>query len=58
MSNVEFKIERGEVVAILGPNGAGKSSIMKSIVGIVDYEGEIRIDGVDANTKEAKNLFG
>lgn len=30
MSNVEFKIEMGEVVAILGPNGAGKSSIMKS----------------------------
>ena len=58
VNNVEFKIERGEVVTILGPNGAGKSSIMKSIVGIVDYEGVIRIDGVDANTKEAKNLFG
>ncbi|AAB90840.1 ABC transporter ATP-binding protein [Archaeoglobus fulgidus] len=58
VSNVGFTVERGEVVAILGPNGAGKSSIMKSIVGIVDFEGEIKIDGMNANTKVAKNLFG
>ncbi|WP_202318528.1 ABC transporter ATP-binding protein [Archaeoglobus neptunius] len=58
VNRVDFTIGRGEVVAILGPNGAGKSSIMKSLVGIVDYDGDIRFDGVDARTKEAKNLFG
>ncbi|MET1124405.1 MAG: ABC transporter ATP-binding protein, partial [Archaeoglobaceae archaeon] len=58
VSGVDFEVERGEVVALLGPNGAGKSSIMRSIVGIVEYDGDIKIDGVNARTKEAKNLFG
>ncbi len=58
VQNVSFEVERGEIVAILGPNGAGKSSIIKSIVGIVEYEGRIEVQGVDARKNEAKNLFG
>ncbi len=58
VNNVSFTVEHGEIVAILGPNGAGKSSIIKSIVGIVEYEGEIKILGRDAKSVEAKNLFG
>jgi len=58
VNGISFSLQRGEVLALLGPNGAGKSSIMKSIVGIVEYEGKIEIDGIDARKKEAKNLFG
>lgn len=54
VNNVSFTVEHGEIVAILGPNGAGKSSIIKSIVGIVEYEGEIKILGRDAKSVEAK----
>ena len=31
--NVNFQIQRGEVVAFLGPNGAGKSTTMKILTG-------------------------
>ncbi len=58
VNGISFELNRGEVLALLGPNGAGKTSIIKSIVGILDYEGRIEIDGVDARKKEAKNLFG
>ena len=34
ISNVSFKIARGEIAAIIGPNGAGKSSLLNVINGV------------------------
>lgn len=31
--NVNFKLNRGETVALIGPNGIGKSTLLKSLVG-------------------------
>ncbi len=58
VSGVSFAASEGEIFGLLGPNGAGKTSIIKSIVGIIGYEGRIEIAGVDARSVEAKNLFG
>lgn len=38
--NIDLKFKRGFNV-ILGPNGAGKSTLIKSIFGLLKYEGEI-----------------
>lgn len=38
-------VRSGEWLGLIGPNGAGKSSLMKAAVGIVDYSGEIVVDG-------------
>jgi iron complex transport system ATP-binding protein len=44
-ADVSFALPAGSWLAIIGPNGAGKSSLLKSIVGIVDHDGDILIDG-------------
>ncbi|MDP6586982.1 MAG: ABC transporter ATP-binding protein [Anaerolineales bacterium] len=49
--DINFKVEKGEVVVLLGPNGAGKSTILKCILGLVKYRGNIFVDGLDAKKK-------
>ena len=36
-------IERGQKVAFVGKNGEGKSTMIKAIMGEIDYEGELKV---------------
>lgn len=58
VDNVNFTVQDGQVGVLLGPNGAGKSTIIKSIAGLLRYQGMIRIQGIPARRTEAKRLFG
>jgi ribose transport system ATP-binding protein len=44
-NDIDFSVRPGEVVGFFGLVGAGRSDIMKALFGIVDYEGQILIDG-------------
>ena len=41
--NADMVIERGQKVALVGKNGEGKSTMVKAIMGEIDYEGSIEI---------------
>lgn len=47
LDNVNFTLEKGEILALVGENGAGKSTLMKVLSGVwpyPTYEGDIYLD--------------
>ncbi|MCI0481872.1 MAG: ABC transporter ATP-binding protein [Candidatus Dadabacteria bacterium] len=60
VDSVSFEVSGGEALALLGSNGAGKSTLIKCILGLLDYTGEITVNGINARerSKEAKSLIG
>ena len=57
VDQVTFTVPNGQVGVLLGPNGSGKSTIIKSIAGLLRYQGEIRIKGIPARQIPAKRKF-
>ncbi len=49
--------EAGTISILLGPNGAGKSTMMKCIIGVLRYDGDILVCGKDNKTQEARKLL-
>jgi len=61
VTDISFKIEKGEIVGLLGPNGAGKSTTMKMITGFMPpTSGELTVDGNDivSQSIEARKKIG
>lgn len=61
VKNLNFTVEKGEILGFLGPNGAGKSTTMKIITGYISpTEGTVLIDGLDIVDKdiEVKKKIG
>jgi simple sugar transport system ATP-binding protein len=60
LSDVDFELRRGEVLALAGDNGAGKSTLIKAISGVHQAdEGEIRYKGAPialANPRAAREI--
>ncbi|MDX9871772.1 MAG: ABC transporter ATP-binding protein [Clostridia bacterium] len=56
--DITLSVASGELAVLLGPNGAGKSTLIKSICGLLRYQGAITIGGYDNHTIEAKKLLG
>lgn len=46
VSNVDFNVEKGEIVGLIGPNGSGKSTIFNMLAGaLVPNAGTIELEG-------------
>lgn len=60
LTNVDFEVRRGEVMALVGDNGAGKSTLIKSIAGIHPFdEGTVHFEGSEVkihNPRESAAL--
>ena len=47
LRDLSFRIEDGEAVGLIGANGAGKSTVMTLLLGLLQGEGKILVDGVE-----------
>ena len=59
LKNISFEIPEGSI-GLIGENGAGKTTTIKSILNIINSEGEIQVLGKDIkqNEKEIKSKLG
>jgi ABC-2 type transport system ATP-binding protein len=61
IEDLNFRVERGEIVGFLGPNGAGKTTTMRILTGSLGAtEGVAKVAGLDvsAEPKKVKQLIG
>ena len=57
LSDISFRVEKGETVVLVGSSGAGKSTILRLILGLIKpTSGRISIAGKDISTLSEKEL--
>jgi len=54
-SNVNFTLERGEILGIVGESGSGKSTIANAIINLIDPPGEITGGTIKIDNNELQN---
>ena len=56
---ISFVVQRGEIVLLTGPSGSGKSSVALAVMGLLDFEGSAKIDGIEIKNlvEEHRNLL-
>ena len=51
LDNTAFDIAPGRIVGLIGPNGAGKTTALKALLGLIPFDGELRVLGRDPRTE-------
>jgi ABC-2 type transport system ATP-binding protein len=51
LDGINLRVEEGRILGLIGPNGAGKTTALNAILGLTDYEGELRVLGRDPWTE-------
>lgn len=51
VDGVTFSIPRGETVVLWGDNGAGKTTVLRCVLGLLPFEGVIRVAGEDVRRR-------
>jgi len=59
LTDVSFRVERGETVAIIGSTGAGKTTLVNLLPRLFDAtSGAVHVDGVDVSKLDPELLWG
>ena len=56
LKNISFTVTPGQTIAIVGPTGSGKSSLTQLLLRLYEYEGTIKIDGINIRDISLESL--
>ncbi len=51
VDNINLDIPSGRIIGLIGPNGSGKTTTLKAVLGLIPFEGELRVLGMDPRTQ-------
>src|SRR5579872_6462258 len=51
VDSVSFDVQPGRIVGLIGPNGAGKTTVIKAILGLPPFQGELKVLGLDPDSR-------
>ena len=55
VNDLSFAVARGEILGLLGPNGSGKTTALKAILGLIPFQGELKVLGKDPRSENAED---
>lgn len=58
LHDISFTFDDGKNYCLLGPNGCGKTTLIRAIASLIDFKGEITMDGVSLRSMKRKELAG
>ncbi|MEM1943722.1 MAG: ABC transporter ATP-binding protein [Candidatus Caldarchaeum sp.] len=60
LDKLNFDIPEGSFTLLLGPNGAGKTTFLRCLLGLVRFDGELKVYGLDVKQhgKSVRRLIG
>jgi ABC-2 type transport system ATP-binding protein len=47
VDSISFDIAPGRIVGLIGPNGSGKTTTLKAVLGLIPFDGELSVLGLD-----------
>jgi ABC-2 type transport system ATP-binding protein len=56
LDGIDLHVNEGRILGLIGPNGAGKTTVLNAILGLIPYEGQLRVLGHDP-WKEREKLM-
>jgi ABC-2 type transport system ATP-binding protein len=51
VDNISFDIPAGRIIGLIGPNGSGKTTTLKAALGLIPFDGELKVLGKDPRTE-------